>query len=62
MRGRVVAVLIAVALAVAATAALLAYARGADRRAIADQQPVLVYVARARIAAGTRARTPRTAA
>jgi pilus assembly protein CpaB len=54
MRGRVVAVLVAVALAVAATAALLAYAGGADRRAIADQQPVLVYVARARIAAGTR--------
>jgi pilus assembly protein CpaB len=53
MRGRVGAVLVAVALAVAATAALLAYARGADRRAIADQQPVLVYVAKARIAAGT---------
>jgi pilus assembly protein CpaB len=54
MRGRVVAVLVAVVLAVAATAALLAYAGGADRRAIADRQPVLVYVARARIAAGTR--------
>jgi len=53
MRGRVVAVLVAVALAVAATAALVAYAGGADRRAIANQQPVLVYVARARIAAGT---------
>jgi pilus assembly protein CpaB len=54
MRGRVVAVLVAVVLAAAATAALLAYAGGADRRAIADQQPVLVYVARVRIAAGTR--------
>lgn len=54
MRGRVVAVLVAAVLAVAATAALLAYAGGADRRAIADQQPVLVYLARARIAAGTR--------
>jgi pilus assembly protein CpaB len=53
MRGRVGAILVAVALAVAATAALLAYARGADRRAIADQHPVLVYVAKARIAAGT---------
>jgi pilus assembly protein CpaB len=53
MRGRVVAVLVAVALAAAATAALVAYAGGADRRAIADQQPVLVYVARARIPAGT---------
>ena len=54
MRGRVVAVLVAVALALAATVALVAYAGGADRRAIANQQPVLVYVARARIAAGTR--------
>jgi pilus assembly protein CpaB len=53
MRGRVVAVLVAVVLAVAATAALLAYAGGADRRAMASQQPVLVYLARARIAAGT---------
>jgi pilus assembly protein CpaB len=53
MRGRVVAVLAAVALAGAATAALVAYAAGADRRAIANQQPVLVYVARARIPAGT---------
>lgn len=54
MRGRVVAVLVAVALGLAATVALVAYAGGADRRAIANQQPVLVYVARARIAAGTR--------
>jgi pilus assembly protein CpaB len=53
MRGRVVAVLVALALAVAATAALVAYAAGADRRAIADQEPVLVYVAKARIPAGT---------
>jgi pilus assembly protein CpaB len=53
MRGRVVAVLVAVVLALAATVALLAYAGGADRRAIANQQPVLVYLARARIAAGT---------
>jgi pilus assembly protein CpaB len=53
MRGRVVAVLVAVALAAAATAALVAYAAGADRRAIANQQPVLVYVATARIPTGT---------
>jgi pilus assembly protein CpaB len=53
MRGRVVTVLVALALAVAATAALVAYAAGADRRAIANQEPVLVYVARARIPAGT---------
>jgi pilus assembly protein CpaB len=54
MRGRVAAVGVAAVLAVAATAALLAYAGGADRRAVAGQQPVLVYVARARIATGTR--------
>jgi pilus assembly protein CpaB len=53
MRGRVAAVLVALALAVAATAALVAYAAGADRRAIANQEPVLVYVAKARIPAGT---------
>jgi pilus assembly protein CpaB len=53
MRGRVAAVLVALALAVAATAALVAYAAGADRRAIANQEPVLVYVAKARIVAGT---------
>jgi pilus assembly protein CpaB len=53
MRGRVVAVLVALALAVAATAALVVYAAGADRRAIANQEPVVVYVARARIPAGT---------
>jgi pilus assembly protein CpaB len=53
MGGRVVAILVAVALALAATVALVAYAGSADRRAMRAQQPVLVYVARARIAAGT---------
>jgi pilus assembly protein CpaB len=53
MRGRVVAVLVALALAVAATAALVAYAAGADRRAVANQEPVLVYVAKVRIPVGT---------
>jgi pilus assembly protein CpaB len=53
MRGRVAAVVVALALALAATAALVAYAAGADRRAVANQQPVLAYVAKARIPAGT---------
>jgi pilus assembly protein CpaB len=53
MRSRAMAVLLAVALAAAATAALVAYVRGADRRALSGQQPVLVLVARARIPAGT---------
>jgi pilus assembly protein CpaB len=53
MGGRVVAILVAVALALAATVALVAYASSADRRAMRAQQPVLVYVARARITAGT---------
>jgi pilus assembly protein CpaB len=53
MGSRMVAVLVAVALALAATVALVAYAGSADRRAVSSQQPVLVYVARSRIAAGT---------
>jgi pilus assembly protein CpaB len=53
MRGRGVAVPVPPALSVVATAALVVYAAGADRRAIANQEPVVVYVARARIPAGT---------
>jgi pilus assembly protein CpaB len=53
MQSRLLAILVAVALALVATAALVVYVNGADRRAIRDQQPVLVYVAKARIAAGT---------
>lgn len=52
-RSRALAVVAAVVLAAVATAALLAYVRGADRRALAGQQPVLVLVAKARIPAGT---------
>ena len=44
---------VAVALALAATVALVAYASSADRRAVSGQQPVLVYLARSRIATGT---------
>jgi pilus assembly protein CpaB len=53
MRSRLLAILVAVAFALVATAALVVYVNGADRRAIRDQEPVLVYVAKSRIAAGT---------
>ena len=53
MQSRVLAILIAVVLALVATAALVVYVNGRDRRAIADQSPVLVYVAKARIKAAT---------
>jgi pilus assembly protein CpaB len=53
MQSRLLAILVAVAFALVATAALVVYVNGADRRAIRDQQPVLVYVAKSRIAAGT---------
>jgi pilus assembly protein CpaB len=42
MQSRVLAILIAVVLALVATAALVVYVNGADRRAIADQRPVVV--------------------
>lgn len=54
MQSRVLAILIAVVLAVVATAALVVYVNGADRRAISGQEPVLVYVAAKTIKAGTR--------
>jgi pilus assembly protein CpaB len=53
MRSRALAVLVAVVLALVATGALVIYVDGADRRAVRDQQPVLVYVAKSPIAAGT---------
>jgi pilus assembly protein CpaB len=53
MQSRVLAVLIAVVLALVATAALVVYVNGADRRAIADQEPVVVLVAKAPIKQGT---------
>jgi pilus assembly protein CpaB len=53
MQSRLLAILVAVAFALVATAALVVYVNGADRRAIRDQEPVLVYRAKARIAAGT---------
>jgi pilus assembly protein CpaB len=54
MQSRVLAILVAIVLALVATAALVIYVNGADRRAISDQQPVRVWVAEKPIKAGTR--------
>jgi pilus assembly protein CpaB len=53
MRSRVLAILVAVVLALVATAALVIYVNGADRRAIAGQRPVRILVAAGDIKAGT---------
>jgi pilus assembly protein CpaB len=53
MQSRIVAILVAIVLAVMATMALVVYVHSADRRAINDRQPVLVYVARQKIPQGT---------
>jgi pilus assembly protein CpaB len=53
MQSRVLAILIAVVLALVATGALVVYVNGADRRAIANQEPVAVLVAKGTIKAGT---------
>jgi pilus assembly protein CpaB len=53
MQSRVLAILIAVVLALVATAALVVYVKAADRRALADQEPVIVLVAKKTIPAGT---------
>jgi pilus assembly protein CpaB len=53
MQSRVLAVLIAVVLALVATAALVVYVNAADDRAVADQQPVFVLIAESDIKAGT---------
>ena len=52
MQSRVLAILIAVVLAFVATAALVVYVNGADRRAISGQEPVTVLVAKKPIPAG----------
>jgi pilus assembly protein CpaB len=57
MQSRVLAILIAVVLALVATAALVVYVNGADRRAISGQQPRRVWVATEAIAAGTSGQT-----
>lgn len=53
MQSRVLATLVAIVLALVATASLVVYVNSADRRAIRDQQPVLVWVAAKRIPTGT---------
>ena len=53
MQSRVLAILVAAVLALVATAALVVYVNGADRRAISDQEPVRVWVAAKPIKAGT---------
>jgi pilus assembly protein CpaB len=53
MQSRVLAILIAVVLALVATVALVVYVNGADRRAIAGQRPVTVWVAVKPIPVGT---------
>ena len=45
MQSRVLAILIAVVLALVATAAMVVYVNGADRRALSGQQPTMVLVA-----------------
>jgi pilus assembly protein CpaB len=52
MQSRIAAILVAIVLAVMATMALVVYVHSADRRAINDQQPVLVYVAKQKIPQG----------
>jgi pilus assembly protein CpaB len=57
MQSRVLAILVAVVLALVATAALVVYVNGADRRAISNQSPTLVWVAAKAISAGTSGQT-----
>ncbi|WP_277453118.1 RcpC/CpaB family pilus assembly protein [Janibacter sp. DB-40] len=53
MNRRVIAVLVAVLLAVVGAALVINYVRGADARAVADAQPIPVYVASQAVPAGT---------
>jgi pilus assembly protein CpaB len=55
MRRRILAALVACALAVAGALVLIAYVQGADARAQADQEPTSVLVVQARVPAGTEA-------
>ena len=59
MQSRVLAILVAVVLALVATAALVVYVNGADRRAISRQEPRMVWVAAQLIKAGTSGQTAR---
>jgi pilus assembly protein CpaB len=53
MQSRVLAVILAVVLALVATAAMIVYVNGADRRALSNQQPVYVLRATKPIPAST---------
>jgi pilus assembly protein CpaB len=53
MQSRFLSILIAVVLALLATAAMVVYVNGADRRARENQEPVIVLVAKETIPAGT---------
>ena len=53
MGRRVLAILVAAVVAVVGVAAVLVYARGADTRAVAAQQPADVYVATKAVSSGT---------
>ena len=53
MGRRVLAILVAAVVAVIGVAAVLVYARGADQRAVAAQQPTDVYVATKAVSSGT---------
>jgi pilus assembly protein CpaB len=59
MQSRVLEILVAVVLALVATAALVVYVNGADRRAISGQEPRMVWVAAQLIKAGTSGQTAR---
>lgn len=57
MTRRILTIVLAIALAVIGTGAVLVYAKGADQRAIAGQKAVTVLVATQQIPAGTIAKT-----
>ncbi|MFB9447013.1 Flp pilus assembly protein CpaB [Dactylosporangium vinaceum] len=59
MRRRLLLALVAFGLACLSVALMAAYARRADERAVADREPVRVYVAAKRVAAGTAAKALR---
>jgi pilus assembly protein CpaB len=53
MGRRIIAIFAAAVIALIGVASVLLYARGADARAVESQQPVVVYVAKDKVAAGT---------
>jgi pilus assembly protein CpaB len=53
MGRRIIAIFAAAVIALVGVASVLLYARGADARAVAAQTPVVVYVAKEKVVAGT---------